>query len=58
MIPSWSQDRFKTIFGYARRAAEEAMKDEAATLDYAQAQADLAQAAAQLAAIKKMRKLT
>jgi F-type H+-transporting ATPase subunit epsilon len=42
----------------AKRAAEEAMKDKAATLDYAQAQVELAQAVAQLAAIKKMRKLT
>ncbi|AAZ98749.1 F-type H+-transporting ATP synthase, delta/epsilon subunit [Thiobacillus denitrificans ATCC 25259] len=41
----------------AKRAAEEAMKDKAATLDYAQAQAELAQAVAQLAAIKKLRKL-
>ena len=42
----------------AKRAAEEAMKDKAASLDYAQAQAELAQAVAQLAAIKKLRKLT
>ena len=42
----------------AKRAAEEAMKGKAATLDYAQAQAELAQAVAQLAAIKKLRKLT
>ena len=42
----------------AKRAAEEAMKDKAATMDYAQAQAELAQAIAQLAAIKKMRKLS
>jgi len=42
----------------AKRAAEEAMKDKAATLDYAQAQVELAQAVAQLAAIKKLRKLT
>jgi F-type H+-transporting ATPase subunit epsilon len=34
------------------------MKDKAATIDYAQAQAELAQAVAQLAAIKKLRKLT
>jgi F-type H+-transporting ATPase subunit epsilon len=40
----------------AKRAAEEAMKDKAATMDYAQAQAELAQAVAQLAAIKKLRK--
>ena len=42
----------------AKRVAEEAMKDKAASLDYAQAQAELAQAVAQLAAIKKLRKLT
>lgn len=42
----------------AMRAAEQAMKDKAATLDYAQAQAELAQAVAQLATIKKLRKLT
>jgi F-type H+-transporting ATPase subunit epsilon len=42
----------------AKRAAEEAMKDKTATLNYAQAQAELAQAVAQLAAIKKLRKLT
>lgn len=42
----------------AMRAAEEAMKDRAATIDYAQAQVELAQAVAQLAAIKKLRKLT
>jgi F-type H+-transporting ATPase subunit epsilon len=42
----------------AKRAAEEAMKNKAATIDYAQAQVELAQAVAQLAAIKKLRKLT
>ena len=42
----------------AMRAAEEAMKDKAATIDYAQAQIELAQAVAQLAAIKKLRKLS
>jgi F-type H+-transporting ATPase subunit epsilon len=42
----------------AMRAAEEAMKDKAATIDYAQAQIELAQAVAQLAAIKKLRKMT
>lgn len=42
----------------ALRAAEEAMKDKAASIDYAQAQAELAQAVAQLAAIKKLRKLS
>ncbi|MBS1147865.1 MAG: F-type H+-transporting synthase, delta/epsilon subunit [Proteobacteria bacterium] len=42
----------------AMRSAEEAMKDKAAKIDYAQAQVELAQAVAQLAAIKKLRKLT
>jgi F-type H+-transporting ATPase subunit epsilon len=42
----------------AMRTAEEAMKDKAATIDYAQAQIELAQAVAQLATIKKLRKLT
>ncbi len=42
----------------AVRAAEEAMKDKAAVIDYAQAQAELAQAVAQLATINKLRKLT
>jgi len=42
----------------AMRTAEEAMKDKAATIDYAQAQVELAQAVAQLATIKKLRKLT
>jgi len=42
----------------AKRAAEEAMKDKAASIDYAQAQAELAQAVAQLAAIQKLRKRT
>ena len=42
----------------AMRAAEDAMKDKAATMDYAQAQVELAQAVAQLSAIKKLRKLT
>ena len=42
----------------AKRAAEEAMKDKVAAIDYAQAQAELAQAIAQLAAIQKLRKLT
>ena len=40
----------------AKRAAEEAMNDKAALIDYAQAQAELAEAVAQLAAIKKLRK--
>ena len=42
----------------AKRAAEEAMKDKVAAIDYAQAQAELAQAIAQLAVIQKLRKLT
>lgn len=42
----------------AMRAAEDAIKDKAAVIDYAQAQVELAQAVAQLAAIKKLRKLT
>jgi F-type H+-transporting ATPase subunit epsilon len=42
----------------AKRTAEEAMKDKVAAIDYAQAQAELAQAVAQLATIKKLRKLT
>ncbi|HMM47726.1 MAG TPA: F0F1 ATP synthase subunit epsilon [Thiobacillaceae bacterium] len=41
----------------AKRAAEEAMRDKKARIDYAQAQAELAEAVAQLAAIKKLRKL-
>jgi F-type H+-transporting ATPase subunit epsilon len=40
----------------AKRAAEEAMKDRSATMDYAKAQAELAEAVAQLAAIQKLRK--
>jgi len=42
----------------AMRAAEDAMQNKAATIDYAQAQIELAQAVAQLSAIKKLRKLT
>ena len=42
----------------AMRAAEEAMKDKTASINYAEAQAELAQAVAQLAAIKKLRKLS
>jgi len=42
----------------AKHAAEEAMKNKAASLDYAKAQIELAQAVAQLATIKKLRKLT
>jgi F-type H+-transporting ATPase subunit epsilon len=40
----------------AKRQAEEAMKDRSAALDYARAQAELAEAVAQLAAIEKLRK--
>lgn len=41
----------------ARKRAEEALRDSAAELDYAQVQAELASTAAQLRAIQKMRKL-
>lgn len=41
----------------AKRAAEEAMKGNVVKLEYAKAQAELAQAIAQLATIKKLRKL-
>ncbi|MBK7684804.1 MAG: F0F1 ATP synthase subunit epsilon [Rhodocyclaceae bacterium] len=40
----------------AKRMAEEAMVNRAATLDYARAQAELAEAVAQLAAIDRLRK--
>ena len=40
----------------AKRLAEDAMKDRSATLDYARAQAELAEAMAQLATIQKLRK--
>ena len=40
----------------AKRLAEEAMVNRAATLDYARAQAELAEAVAQLAAIDRLRK--
>jgi len=40
----------------AKRRAEEAMADRSAELDYARAQAELAEAVAQLAAIQKLRK--
>ncbi len=40
----------------AKRAAEEALKNRVADMDYAQAQAELAEAIAQLQAIKKLRK--
>ncbi|NKB64437.1 MAG: F0F1 ATP synthase subunit epsilon [Gammaproteobacteria bacterium] len=41
----------------AKQRAEEAMKDGAAELDYAQAKAELANAVAQLRSIEKLRKL-
>ncbi len=41
----------------AKRQAEEAMKDRGAAMDYARAQAELAEAVAQLAAIEKLRKI-
>ena len=40
----------------AKQAAEEVMRDKTADIDYAQAQAELAQAIAQLQAIQKLRK--
>jgi F-type H+-transporting ATPase subunit epsilon len=40
----------------AKRLAEEAMADKSAEMDYARAQAELAQAIAQLAAIQKLRR--
>ena len=40
----------------AKQAAEEAMKNRSSDIDYAQAQAELAEAIAQLAAIKQLRK--
>ena len=40
----------------AERKAEEAMADKSAELDYARAQAELAEAVAQLAAIQKLRR--
>ena len=40
----------------AKRAAEEAMKNRASDIDYAHAQAELAEAVAQLQAIQKLRK--
>ncbi|MBA2483063.1 MAG: F0F1 ATP synthase subunit epsilon [Nitrosomonas sp.] len=40
----------------AKRAAEEAMKNRESDMDYARAQAELMEAAAQLAAIAKLRK--
>ena len=40
----------------AKRQAEEAMRDKSSELDYAKAQAELAEAVAQLRAIQKLRK--
>lgn len=40
----------------AKRQAEEAMRDRSSAMDYAKAQAELAEAIAQLAAIEKLRK--
>jgi F-type H+-transporting ATPase subunit epsilon len=40
----------------AKRRAEEAMADKSAEMDYARAQAELAEAVAQLAAIQKLRR--
>jgi len=40
----------------AQRQAEELMKDRSSAMDYAKAQAELAEAIAQLAAIQKLRK--
>ncbi|MGC2458041.1 MAG: F0F1 ATP synthase subunit epsilon [Gallionellaceae bacterium] len=42
----------------AKRAAEEAMKNQLSDIDYAQAQSELLQAVAQLHAIQKLRKQT
>jgi F-type H+-transporting ATPase subunit epsilon len=41
----------------AKRAAEEAMKDNKSDIDYARAQAELAEAIAQLQAIERLRKI-
>ena len=41
----------------AKQRAEEAMKDRSSAMDYAKAQAELAEAIAQLAAIQKIRKI-
>ena len=40
----------------AKRLAEEAMRDQSSAVDYAKAQAELAEAVAQLATIQKLRK--
>lgn len=42
----------------AKAAAEEAMKDKASLVDYARAQAELAEAVAQIATLEKLRKKT
>jgi F-type H+-transporting ATPase subunit epsilon len=42
----------------AKKAAEEAMKDKSSNVDYARAQAELAEAMAQLHAIQRLRKKT
>jgi F-type H+-transporting ATPase subunit epsilon len=41
----------------AKRQAEEAMRNRTSSMDYARAQAELAEAVAQLAAIQKLRKI-
>ena len=41
----------------AKRQAEDAMKNRSSSMDYARAQAELAEAVAQLAAIQKLRKI-
>jgi F-type H+-transporting ATPase subunit epsilon len=41
----------------AKRQAEDAMKNRTSSMDYARAQAELAEAVAQLAAIQKLRKI-
>jgi F-type H+-transporting ATPase subunit epsilon len=41
----------------AKRMAEDAMKNRSSAMDYARAQAELAEAVAQLAAIQKLRKI-
>jgi F-type H+-transporting ATPase subunit epsilon len=41
----------------AKRQAEEAMRNRTSSMDYARAQAELAEAVAQLAAIQKLRRI-
>jgi len=53
-VRSHDLDEAKAI--EAKKAAEEAMRDKKSELDYAKAQAELAEAMAQLAAIDKLRK--